>query len=429
MTGAAGFLGREVARRLLARGYRVRALVRRRSLDLSSPELEVVAGDIRDAEFIQRAVAGCAAVVHLAAAMQDEADSEDVNVGGAHSIVAACRETGCHRVIVVSTQSVKIERKGTYARTKAAADAVFRASGLYVTVVLPSVVYGESLEGVFGTLHRFVTKLPVVPVLGTGRWRSAPVYVGDVADAIVACLREPASIGHSYDIAGPDTLSLDDLLDAIGKACGVGRRPKVHVPVPIALALARLLALVLQSPPLTQSNVLGSNQDTAIDIASTRQVLSWAPLPLDQGLRRVFPRDHAAENAMLWDEAGALGRYLVGADVHPEMRARYVEAHERLLPSTNDRVTAFARRHPASIPFLDAAAGLQGTRPVFRKRVLLMASILQAGPRYADQFLPAAQNRVATVFLLGVAGMWAATRAVIGTPLLLLLQRARTDDR
>src|SRR4029077_9303936 len=142
------------------------------------------------------------------------------------------------RLINVSTQSTKISRKGIYARTKRAADEVFHGSGLDVTTLLPSVVYGEAQSGVFGTILRFLQKAPIILVLGDGKWISAPVYVGDVCAAVIACLETPGTIGKAYDIGGPDAIGFDDLIDRIGAA--IGRcPPKVHVPFTIALWIAR----------------------------------------------------------------------------------------------------------------------------------------------------------------------------------------------
>src|SRR6266850_86134 len=182
VTGAGGFIGRNVVARLLQRVCRVKAMVRRPEASEEFPKsdrLEVVQADMRNAEALCRTVCDTNAVVHLAAAKADENDSEEINVGGARHLIAACRAAGCARVVNISTQSAKIPRKGRYARTKSEADEVFHSSGLAVTTLLPSIVYGDETSGVFGAVLGFVQKLPVVPVLGDGRWISAPIYVGD----------------------------------------------------------------------------------------------------------------------------------------------------------------------------------------------------------------------------------------------------------
>lgn len=422
VTGAAGFIGRHVVTALVAAGWNVRALVRRPLPP--SPGVECFVGDMRDEGSLARAATSCSAVVHLAAATSDQADSEDVNVRGARRLVQACRGAACRRLVVVSTQSAKIARKGIYAATKASADELLLRSGLDVTILLPSIVYGDHDAGIFGTLHRIVTTHRIVPVLGDGRWHSAPVHVDDVVAALVACLDRPQSVGRCYDIGGPDRLAFDDLLDRIAAATGVSAPRKIHVPFTLALGLARLLSAAMQRPPLTVSNVLGSNQDTTLDIAAARADLGFDPMPLAEGLRRMFP-DPALERLQdeLRREAHRLGRYLVRGGADTASVERYVQAHLRLLPAEPDRVTAFARRHPAAIPFLDAAAALEGIEPPWRKRVLLMASILEAMPLHASLFLPARAHPVVLVIRLVGHGLLALGRAAVGAPLYLVLRR------
>jgi NADH dehydrogenase len=162
-----------------------------------------------DQSSLERAVQGCAAVAHLAAA---KADGRKVKISRRRSapLGQACVLAGCRRLINISTQSTKIPRMGTYARTKRAADEIFHSSGLDVTSLLPSIVYSETKGGVFGTILQFVQKAPVVVVLGNGKWRSAPVYVGDVSSAVIACLETPLTIGKAYDIGGPEAVRFDD---------------------------------------------------------------------------------------------------------------------------------------------------------------------------------------------------------------------------
>ncbi|MBS0340805.1 MAG: NAD-dependent epimerase/dehydratase family protein [Proteobacteria bacterium] len=425
VTGAAGFIGQRTVAALQAAGHTVRALVRR-SGQVHLPGVQIVLGDIADPAALRAACEGCAAVIHLAAQTRDAPDIDQVNIGGARCLVDACIATGCRRVIVVSTQSAKILRQGDYARTKAAADALFLASGLDVTVVRPSVVYGTADDGIFGTLRRVVASHRAVPVLGDGRWRSAPVHVDDVVAALVRALAAPQAIGKTYDLGGPQQFSFDELLDLLAAAQGLPAPMKLHVPLPVSLAAASVLARLMKSPPITRSNVLGSNQDTRIDIEPARRDLGFEPMALAKGFELLFAAPPGARTT-LEQEARVLVRYLVGASASPEVVQRYVEAHIRLLPGPADKVTAFARRHPACLGLLDAAAGLRATAAPLRRRVLLMASVLEATTEHADHFLPAPRSLPATLALLAWHGMRAALMALLGMPLYLWLVAGQAD--
>jgi NADH dehydrogenase len=289
VTGAAGFIGKPVVKRLLQRGWSVKAMVRNAGASPFAPQaaLQVVHADIRDADALTAAMKDVDAVVHLAAAMADEKWSEEVNVGGAEKLLAACKAARCARVINISSQAAKIPRKGTYARTKSEADRIFANSGLNVTTLMPSVVYGEERRGVFGAVTKFVQRLPIVPVLGDGQWICAPVYVGDIAEAVCRAIERDPTIGKSYDLGGPNQITFDQLIEGISARLGLKRR-KLHVPFSMALLAARILAALLPRPPITVSNVLGSNQNTPLDIGPAKRDLGFEPLDFESGLKKVL---------------------------------------------------------------------------------------------------------------------------------------------
>jgi NADH dehydrogenase len=432
VTGAGGFIGRDVVLRMVARGSYVRAMLRpgAESPFPAHERLQIVRADMRDGDTLVPAVRDCAAVVHLAAAKADEKESEDINVGGARRLVRACELAHCRRLINISTQSTKIARKGIYARTKRAADEVFHGSGLEVTSLLPSVVYGEAKGGVFGTILQFLQKAPIVLVLGDGKWISAPVYVGDVCAAVIACLETPRTIGKAYDIGGPDAVSFDDLIDRIGAATG-RCPPKLHVPFTIALWIARVVAR-LPKAPITVSNVLGSNQDTRIDIGPARREFGFDPLGLDAGLHIVVDANGHGQTAIenrpattesdvqLARDCKVISLYLIGREPTNDLIERYCAAMRlRVLASDlDDAEWRWARRYPRVLPYLDAAAALVRPRSSLRQRIYVMTAILETSPAHAGQFLP--RTRTITGLIAGL--IWNATRAAvnaaIGLPLL-----------
>lgn len=427
VTGSTGFIGQRVVKRLLEQGWLVRGLRRNGSVAAleQAGRLDTVWADVRDLDSLRRAIAGASVVVHLAAAMRDEPESYDVNVGGARNLVDACRVTGCTRLINISTQSAKIPRRGLYGSTKAQADEIFHDSGLDVTTLRLSVVYGEERRGVFGALLGAIRKFPIVPVLGNGQWRAAPVYVEDVATAIVACIVHDRTMGKQYDVGGPDLVTLDHLLNAVAAAVGLRRRI-VHVPFPIALGLARALAAVLPRPPITVSNVLGSNQSSDIDIGPARQDFGFAPIGLERGLALVLSAPSRADHSPLAGEATLFAKYLLKVEPSKEVINRYIAAHDALPElGADSRELRFLRRHAWALPFLDAAIGFWCRDSVVRRKMLVMAAILEASPGSAEFLLSAPSSPLR--LLRDCA--WQATRAsvklVIGTPLLALARHRR----
>ncbi len=253
VTGAGGFIGRRLAV-LLAQEHAVRCLVRdvARVKALLPAAAELVFGDMTDTASLNAAAKNCSAVVHLAALKSDERDIYAVNVGGARNLVVACQTMGVKRIINVGSQAARMGRRGDYGDTKALSDEIINASGLEVTTLLPSVVYGPNDPGVFGKLARVTSSAPFVPVIGDGRARYYPVHVDDVCAVIAGCLRESKTIGKSYSVGGVEMITLEGLIDFIG--AHKGRKPiKVHLPGWAALVIAHVLALVFKSPPREQA--------------------------------------------------------------------------------------------------------------------------------------------------------------------------------
>jgi nucleoside-diphosphate-sugar epimerase len=285
ITGATGFIGRRLAVQLSEK-YAVRCLVRApaRAKGLLPACVEVVRGDMTDAASLKAAASGAHAVVHLAALKGDEPEIVAVNVGGAHNLVEACRAAGVKRAINIGSQASRLARRGAYGETKAESDAVFAASGLEVTTLVPSLVYGPKDPGVFGKLARVTASAPFVPVIGDGLVRFQPVHVDDVCAVIAGCLGEPKTAGKTYAVGGPESVTLVELIDRIGVA--LGQKPRrVHLPYWAAMMIARVLSVFLASPPLSVSNVTGAVQSAPeADYGAVFVELGLKPRPLSEGL-------------------------------------------------------------------------------------------------------------------------------------------------
>ena len=221
--------------------------------------------------------------------------------------------------------------------------------------------------------------------LGDGRWISAPVYVGDVAEAILACLEHDKTIGQRYDLGGPDQLSFDDFIDRICAAQSI-RRPKLHIPFGLSLLAARVATRLLPKPAITISNVLGSNQNTHIDIGPARRDFGFQPMDFQSGLARVLGAV-TAEDRILATESTTIARYLIGRAPSLELQHRYAAACRVRLREGADVELEFARRHPYSWPFLECRHRAAPPYSGVRERVFLMAAVLEASPEHAEFFL------------------------------------------
>ena len=281
VTGASGFIGTALAPRLAAAGHTPRLLFRRRPA--AAPPGDVVEGDLAEPATLAAAVAGSDAVVHLGAATS----SGRLDPAVAYRLIAAARAAGCPRIVVMSTQHVHLPRPGLYGVTKRVADRLFLASGLDVTILRPSLVYGPGARGVFVKLAGLVRRLPVIPVIGPGTWHLRPVFLDDLIDVVVATLARRDVAGRTYDVGGPDRVTYNEFLAAICAALG-RRCRRVRLPIGVSFVLATILERVLANPPLTVDNVHGATLEAPCDLRALVRDYRPRLTPLGEGLRRTF---------------------------------------------------------------------------------------------------------------------------------------------
>lgn len=292
ITGGTGFVGRAVIQALRAEGYAVRCLVRRGS----EPDLrgfgaiERVEGDVMARQTLDDGLAGCDAVVHLVGIIRERpaigSTFERVHVQGTQNVLGATAAAGVRRYLHMSALGTRAGARSRYHRTKWAAEEAVRSTPLPWTIFRPSIVYGPGDE--FVTMLRgMIEGLPVVPVIGSGRQRLQPVPVAQVAQGFARALALEATVKHTYDVGGPDAVSMVELLDMIAAALGRRRRLKVHVPIGLVRPMTQLLHR-LPGYPLTPDQLLMLEEDNTCDPSAFFSTFGLTPVPLAAGLRSLL---------------------------------------------------------------------------------------------------------------------------------------------
>jgi NADH dehydrogenase len=258
--GGTGFLGRRLVRRLTAEGASVRVAVRdadRARSALGAAGLEGVTAlraDVRDRASIAAAVAGADAVVNAVSAYVEKGDVtfEAVHERGAATLAREAAAAGVARLVLVSGIGADAESASPYIRARGRGELAVRQAFPRATVVRPGAMFGPG-DALFGALAGIARFAPVMPLIGGGRTRLQPVYVEDVAEAIVRILADQATAGRTYELAGPGVYSLRELVTFVQRLI---HRPPWVVPVPFAIAeLQAQLSELLPHPPLTTSQV------------------------------------------------------------------------------------------------------------------------------------------------------------------------------
>ena len=283
--GGSGFVGRALCEHLAQVEPALRLLVpTRRNAHGQAvrplPNVDLVTADVHDEAALARLVAGCDAVVNLVAILHgSEAAFERVHVALPRRIVAACAAAGVRRVVHVSALGVAVDAPSRYLRSKAAGEAVFTGSGLAVTVLRPSVIFGAH-DRFLNTFAQLQQLAPFMP-LAFGGARFQPVWVGDVAAAIAAALDRPATAGQVFECAGPREATLSELVRLSGLWAGVPR-PQLPLPGWAGSLQALLMELMPGEPLMSRDNVASmSVPNVASGTLPGLAALGITPTPLE----------------------------------------------------------------------------------------------------------------------------------------------------
>lgn len=275
IVGGSGFVGRHIVRALARRGYRIRVACRRPDLaghvqPLGTPgQIMPVQANVRYPASVAAACEGAFAVINLTGVLSSSgAQSFDaVHAFGAEACARAAKAAGARVFIQMSAIGADANSTSAYGRSKAEGEARARANFPGATILRPSIIFGpeDGFFNKFASLSRFT---PVLPLIGGGETKFAPVYVGDVAEAVARIIDRGQADAKAYELGGPEILTFKELmqftLDTIG-------RKRLLIPVPWAVArIQGLLLGMLPKPLLTADQVEMLKTDNTVSDAARR---------------------------------------------------------------------------------------------------------------------------------------------------------------
>jgi NADH dehydrogenase len=261
--GGSGFVGAQIVRVLAREGWRIRVAVRRPGRAYRLPmlgdvgQIEIVQANALDGPSVRRALDGAEACVNAVAVLYEVGRQRftELHADAAADIAEAARARGIERFVQISALGAAEDSPSRYGRSKAQGEAAVCTRLPSAAIVRPSIVFGPD-DHFFNRFAAMAMISPALPLIGGGSTRLQPVFVADVARAIVAALREHQARGRVYELGGPATYSFRDLMVLL--LAEIGRR-RLLVPVPFGAA--RLLGLVAQNlasiaaPPITADQV------------------------------------------------------------------------------------------------------------------------------------------------------------------------------
>lgn len=285
--GGSGFIGRYIVKRLAARGDVVPVGCRNaEQAKFLRPmgavgQVEPLNVAIDDEALLPSFLAGTNALVNCVGILRESGSQtfERAHHTGPALLARVARDAGVERFVHISAIGADARSASAYARTKAAGEAAVRDAFPTVTILRPSVVFGpeDQFFNRFATIAMF---MPALPLIGGGETRFQPVYVGDVADAAVKCLEDPAAAGRTYELGGPKVYTLRELFELLLQEIRRQRR-LINVPFTIAELQARLMS-ILPNPPLTPDQVELLKRDNVVSSgALTLSSLGIAPTAVE----------------------------------------------------------------------------------------------------------------------------------------------------
>jgi NADH dehydrogenase len=292
--GGTGFVGGSLVPRLAADGHALLLLSRNRQERRHSSvgrNVTLASADVYDPAVLRRHIAGADAVINLVGILNESGRNtfERVHVGLTRLLIDACRDTGVHRLHQMSSLKAG-QGLSSYLRTRGEAEALVKASTLDWTIYQPSTIFGPN-DGLVTRFDRLLAMAPVVPLPRPGA-KMAPVYVGDVVEAIARAVADPSvSLLRTFELYGRETWRLVDIVRAIAAARG---RRRMVVPMPDSLGrLQAQFAQFVPGKPFTPDNFRSLRTDSVgtvdglAQLAITPQSFSaWLPRLLGQPERQ-----------------------------------------------------------------------------------------------------------------------------------------------
>jgi NADH dehydrogenase len=288
LLGGSGYVGTYIANRLSQRGVEVTIPTRRRERTkalIMQPGIQMPETDINNPDALAALVAGHDAVINLVGILhsRDVKFPYSADFGNAHvelpkKVVAACKQAGVRRLVHMSALGADPKGPSEYLASKGDGEAIVMAAQgeLDVTVFRPSVIFGlgDSFLTMFASVLR---KAPLFP-LGFGHARFQPVWAADVADAFVDCLEDPATFGQAYELVGPKTYTLRELVEYTANLCGSSAR---IIPLSEGWAYLQAGLMWLAPNPLMSPDNLRSMQVDNVAGPGSRQPAGWQPTALE----------------------------------------------------------------------------------------------------------------------------------------------------
>ncbi len=287
IAGASGFVGGHLVDFLLSKGHTVKCLARSKKTITSLAEkgVEVVTGDITQAETLQGVLHSDDIVIHLVGIIEERGDAtfQTVHVGGTQNLSAEAKRAGVRHFFYQSALGADKSSWSGYLKTKGEAEEIVMQSGLPYTIFRPSLIIGP-WDGFTKKLMEMLKFSPVIPIPGEGAARFQPIYIKDWLTCIGRVINDPVKFSGTFDIGGPEHLAYRQIVEELSKALGY-RKPTFNIPMGFMKLTTSILERFLPSTPVTADQLRLLEQDNVCAVDSVERPFGFKPMKFDDALR------------------------------------------------------------------------------------------------------------------------------------------------
>ncbi|VVB99054.1 GDP-L-fucose synthase [uncultured archaeon] len=286
VTGATGFIGRNLVPMLLAKKEKIRVVTRNMAgLQMIPGIAETLEGDLRDENFSDMAVKGCSAVIHLAAAIKSKSPEEgfEANVKITGNLVNSAKKYGTKKIVFLSSDAVMQKHRDTYGITKEAAEGIVRKFRNHV-ILRATIVYGKGDSKNLRAISGHIKKWPIVVMPCSGKGKIQPISVEDLSAYIIASLGP--GVSGTYIAAGGDKMTIREVVEKLMTAMGQ-KKPVVFLPSAVFAAAGRVISVFLPGA-ISSAQIFNLEEDRTYNTGETVKKLKHMPEKFDKRIYSII---------------------------------------------------------------------------------------------------------------------------------------------
>jgi nucleoside-diphosphate-sugar epimerase len=274
VTGATGFLGSHFIRRMDPTKNEIRCFVRETSnYESLDNNFQLAFGSFEDVASYRKALDGVDTLVNIAS----------LGFGHAPIIVDEAEKAGVKRAVFISTTALFTTLEAKTKSVRLAGEQKIKESNLDYTILRPTMIYGTECDRNMARLVNFIHRYPVVPIAGDGNSLQQPIHVDDLAEAIIATLKNDITVRKEYNLSGKQPLTYNQVIDETASVIGK-KIYKLHVPVNMVLPIVEMYNKIVSRPIIRTEQVLRLNENKAFDHLEASKDFGFNPRSFEVGI-------------------------------------------------------------------------------------------------------------------------------------------------